>query len=298
MKLKTLVLLAASSALVAQPALAQDSQSKRERENRERVERLEKQVRQMQKKVFPDGQPADTAGFYDEPVATRSSVDLLTGRIDALERQMATLIRNSEEAQYRLGQMEAEVARLRAAQEVAATRAALPPAETAPPPAELISRPKVETETAALPAPAPATTPAMESSDPDFEAAGEDAYDRGYQLWNSGKYDEAITVLRAMENAFPGHRRVSWARNLVGRSLLDKGQARAAAEALLANYRTDPQGERAADSLYFLGQALMKLGQAGQACKAYDELADVYAGKMRSYLVERLPGARAEAKCG
>ena len=60
-------------------------------------------------------------------------------------------------------------------------------------------------------------------------------------------------------SSFPKHRRASWANNLTGRALLDKRQPRAAAEALLANYRTNPKGERAPDSLFYLGKALVKL---------------------------------------
>jgi len=134
--------------------------------------------------------------------------------------------------------------------------------------------------------------------DANLVTANEEAYDRGYQLWNTGRYDEAITTLRAFSSSFPGHRRVSWANNLVGRSLLDKGQARAAAEALLSNYRGNPKGERAPDSLYYLGQALMKLNQPAQACKAYGELEDVYGSTMRADLKRLLPGARTAAKCG
>jgi TolA-binding protein len=79
--------------------------------------------------------------------------------------------------------------------------------------------------------------------------------------------------------------------------MLDKGQPRAAAEALLANYRRDPKGERAQDSLFYLGQALMKLGQPSQACKAYAELEEVYSSSVRSPIKSALPGAKAEAKC-
>lgn len=304
MKIRTLLLLLASTTMVAEGAFAQD-QSKRERENRDRIERLEKQVRQMQKKVFPDGQPASTAGFYDEPVATRSSVDILTGRIDSLERQMTTLIRNNEEAQFRLGQMETELARLRASQEAAAASAAAAAASAMQEPEEvdvpndLISTPRYENQAEAAPEvnSIPAG-PALAASDPDYEAAGEDAYTQGFRLWDAGNYDQAITTLRAFEAAFPDHPRASWARNLIGRALLDKGEPRAAANALLANYRKDPEGGRAADSLYFLGQSLMRLGQPGQACKAYAELEDVYAGNMRDYLTERLPAAKREADCG
>jgi TolA-binding protein len=90
---------------------------------------------------------------------------------------------------------------------------------------------------------------------------------------------------------------VSWANNLAGRAMLDKGQPRAAAEALLANYRSNPKGERAPDSLFYLGQSLKKLGQPAQACKAYAELEAVYGGSMRGELQRMLPGAKADAGC-
>ena len=133
----------------------------------------------------------------------------------------------------------------------------------------------------------------MAESDP-----GEDAYSEGFHLWEDGKYDQAISSLRAFVSAFPKHRRVSWANNLAGRAMLDKGEPRAAAEALLANYRNNPRGERAPDSLFYLGQALMKLGQPAQACKAYDELESVYGDGMRDELKRLLPAAKSDANCG
>ena len=306
MRLPLLAPIAALAVLTIAPADAQRRQPTPE----ERIERLEKQVRQVQKQVFPKGQPADTAGFSDEPAATLVQANQLSNRLDALEQQLAELIRASEENGNRLSTIEAELARLRADQDrrlralesggstaedgVASVdqqtpeTAAAEPTDVPPP-----SRPKVETRREK---PAPAASPAK-TGDANFEAAGEEAYDRGFQLWNSGRYDEAITALRAMASSFPGHRRVSWANNLVGRSLLDKGQPRAAAEALLANYRSNPKGERAADSLFYLGQALVKLRQPSQACKAYSELEDVYGATMRAQLKQLLPSARIEAKC-
>ena len=126
---------------------------------------------------------------------------------------------------------------------------------------------------------------------------GEEAYSEGYHLWRDGKYDQSITALRAFVSGFPNHRRVSFARNLIGRALLDKGQPRPAAEALLANYRSNPKGERAPDSLYYLGQALMKLNQPGQACKAYAELEDVYGAAVRPDLQSLVTQGMADAGC-
>jgi TolA-binding protein len=140
----------------------------------------------------------------------------------------------------------------------------------------------------------PKPTAAVASTDND---PAEEAYDTGYQLWKSGKYDEAIGALRAFSSAYPTHRRTSWANNLAGRAMLDKGEPRAAAEVLLANYRGNPKGERAADSLFYLGQSLMKLNQPSQACKAYSELEAVYGSTIRADLQKMLPDAKAQAKC-
>lgn len=322
MRLPLFATFAALAALSLAPADAQRRQPTPE----ERIERLEKQVRQVQGRVFPKGQPADTAGLSDDPAATITITNQLSNRLDALEQQIAELVRASEENGNRLSTMEAELARLRADQdrriralETGGGGGGAPGSDAGDDSgqttvdsstfdqsgtvtssgdivqeAPLVSRPKVE-----KPKPKPAATASSaKPGDANFEAAGEEAYDRGFQLWNTGRYDEAITTLRAFSSSFPGHRRVSWANNLVGRSLLDKGQPRAAAEALLANYRSNPKGERAADSLFYLGQALVKLGQSSQACKAYAELEEVYGSTMRAQLRQMLPSARLEAKCG
>ena len=126
---------------------------------------------------------------------------------------------------------------------------------------------------------------------------GEDAYTQGFRSWEAGQYDQAITQLKSFVAAYPKHRRVSFANNLVGRAMLDKGDARGAATALLANYRSNPAGERAPDSLFYLGQALMKLGQPGQACKAYAELDAVYGAKIRPDLKKLETDAKIQAQC-
>ena len=56
--------------LAVAPAAAQRRQATPE----QRIDRLEKQVRQVQGQVFPKGQPADTAGFIDDPAATQAQV--------------------------------------------------------------------------------------------------------------------------------------------------------------------------------------------------------------------------------
>lgn len=295
MRFRAISITALAIALALTPAAAQ----RRPPTPEQRIDRLEKQVRQVQRQVFPKGQPADTAGFSDDPAATQESVNNLGGRLDAIERQLADIVRQSEENGNRVAVMEAELARIRADQD-----RRLRALETAPAPAEPGAE-EQQSEQAEVPPPAPqpkVETPRAESGPAELiptsvSDPAEAAYDEGYQLWNGGKYDAAIKSLQAFAKKYPDHRRASWAYNLAGRAMLDKGQPRAAAEALLANYRRDPKGERAQDSLFYLGQALVKLGQPGQACKAYAELEEVYSGNVRAPLKAALPGAKSEAKC-
>ncbi len=266
----------------------------------QRIERLERQLRQVQRQVFPQGQPADTAGFSNEPAATLASVSSLDQRLAALERQLADILRQAEENGHKTRQIEAELVAFKAGQDerlrrIETAAASVPAAvETVAAAEPAADKPKVQAAAATPSKLAVAATVAADSAETD---PGELAYDEGYELWRAGRFDQAITSLRAMASSGPGHRRVSWAHNLAGRAMLDKGEARAAAEALLANYRRDPKGERAADSLFYLGQSLMKIGQPGQACKAYAELEDVYATSMRGELKRLLPDAKAQASC-
>jgi TolA-binding protein len=246
--------------------------------------------------VFPKGQPADTAGVDDSPAASQVVVVALSNRIDALERQLAEATRLAEENGNRVATLETELARLRTDLDarLRAVESSAPPTQPATadtseaPPTEAAVTPPVRIAGA---------TPPRPVRTGDATVDGEAAYDAGYQLWLQKRYPQAIAALRSMASSFPGHRRVSWANNLTGRALLDSGQPRAAAEALLANYRGNPKGERAADSLFYLGEALVALKQPAQACKAYAELEEVYGGSMRADLQRLLPAAKTRARC-
>lgn len=311
MKSRLITALAASAALAFAPGIALAQRQPAPTPD-QRIDRLEKQVQQMQRQVFPKGRPADTAGFLDDPAASQSSVISLDQRLDALEKQMADLVRASEENGNRLRGLEAGIGQLKNDQDqritaleqkvsAAASVPAVPVAEPAGPPAAQPGKPK-PASTKTVPPKKTAEVQSPAEGGPLVEAAladpGEDAYTQGFHLWEAGQYDQAISTLKSFTAAYPKHRRVSYANNLIGRSLLDKGDARSAAEALLANYRTNPGGERAQDSLYYLGQALMKLGQPGQACKAYSELDAVYGAKIRPDLKKLEIDGKSQAQCG
>jgi TolA-binding protein len=228
----------------------------------------------------------------------------LDQRLDALERQVSDMLRQTEENGNRLQSLQNDLGRMRSDQEqrITTLEQRMNDAASAPlggaavsegAPVSPLPKPKAQPPKVAVTVPpADNGAAALAAGDP-----GEEAYSEGFKLWQAGQYDAAITSLRAFTAAYPKHRRASWANNLVGRALLDKGEPRAAAEALLANYRNNPRGERAPDSLFYLGQALMKLGQPGQACKAYAELDAVYGAKIRPDLKKLETDAKAQANC-
>jgi TolA-binding protein len=222
-------------------------------------------------------------------------------RLRSIETGMTQLKSEQDQKIQALEQRLSEAAAAAAAAAAPAPTEAAPAATTTTPPKakpKTSSKPPKTAE--AMPAPAPAS--ASESGDEASETAaatdpGEDAYSQGFHQWEAGQYDEAISTLKSFVSDYPKHRRVSYANNLIGRALLDKGDARAAATALLSNYRGNPGGERAPDSLYYLGQALSKLGQSTQACRAYDELDAVYGAKIRPDLKKLETDAKAQDKC-
>jgi len=233
--------------------------------------------------------------------ASQAAATRLEQRLDSIERQLQQLINQGEVNGHRISELQSEIAKLRSDTDSRLTalesRPVPEPATAAVGDGPQRTETKPERSATATPTPKPSSAEseaveAATTSDP-----GEDAYSEGFRLWRDGSYDRAVTALRAFLSGFPNHRRASFARNLIGRALLDKGQPRPAAEALLANYRTDPKGERAPDSLYYLGQALMKLDQPGQACKAYAELEEVYGSSIRSDLKAMVNEGKADARC-
>jgi TolA-binding protein len=301
--LLTAVLLAGVSAT---PALAQ-----REPTVDQRVNRLEQQMRAVQRRVFPNGnvpqvEPEIRPGTAapTPPAATGSAISDLNARVDALESQLAALTGQVEENAFRTRQIEEALGRLRDDSNARLgrleTAAAAPPQPAAEP---AVERPVPQRAPARTPAP---RTPAA-SVDPDTSApatatpaaptdAVQEAYNAGFRLWQERRYEEAQTALKAVADRNPRSRWASWARNLEGRAYLDDNKPATAARVFLSNYQDNPQGERAADSLYYLGRALTQLNRKPEACRVYDELAQVFPNP-RAEIRDGLPAARRAASC-
>jgi TolA-binding protein len=266
-----------------------------------RVGKLEKEMRAVQRQVFPNG-----AGKFLEPeiqsptvpkTTTSSSTataDLLV-RVDALEAQLATLTgqveqqgNNLRSMETRLKAVEVQMASQNAPVE---TGTALPAAAAAATPAPAKPKP-----TAAKPSPArTAAVAAIEK--PATGDAFEDGYNYGYRLWEAKFFPEAQVQLEETVSKYAKHKRISFARNLLGRAWLDDKKPATAVKVFYDNYKTDPRGERAPESLFFLGSALTDLGKTAEACEAFGELAKAYPDAATGRLAERVAAGRTRAKC-
>jgi TolA-binding protein len=303
-----------------------------------RVEKLEKEMKAVQRKVFPLGQPVqpELGGAGDAPsssAGSNSAVSDLTARVDALENQLKSVTGQVEahtsrltkiEASYKA--METRVKTLETAAPAASTDdddsvapAASPPKTSivTPPAAPKLVTPK-STPVAApkTTAKSPLAAPSAPSSkavaakvDPKLKAridaveiprtgdVAEDSYTYGFRLWEAKLYPEAQQQLQNFIKKYPKHRRASYAGNLLGRAFLDEGKTALGAVAFYENYNRDAKGERAAESVYYLGFAMTKLKRLTDACKAYNEFNDVYGKTASESLKARVAKGRLDAKC-
>jgi len=260
-----------------------------------RVDRLEREVRAVQRKVFPGGgdnqffeadiQPEVTA---PPPIAGATApIADLTARVDALESQLQALTGQTEQNAYQIRQLDEQVKKLVADAEARAQAEA----PIAPPP---VSPTLGETTSTSAP---PASDRAAAIQRPSSGDAFEDGYLYGYRLWEAKLYPEAQIALKEVADKFPDHRRASFARNLLGRAYLDDGKPAQASIAFYDNYEKDRKGERAPDSLYYLGVSLTQMKKLPDACKVYDELQDVYGATLSATLKDRVAKGRIQAKC-
>ncbi|MBC7987316.1 MAG: hypothetical protein H7X93_11720 [Sphingomonadaceae bacterium] len=292
---------------VAAPALGQDAA-----ELDDRLDLVERQLRAVQREVFPGGNPQffepeiqPAAPGQPPPGGSTGPIVDLTERISALEARLADITNTIEQNEYRIGQIEARLAAMEAAAAPPAPMLGVEDNRIDPPITgeELGDEPPADPprmdEESADPVPLPDGAPiGPAGADPDLPSdAGEASYVRGYRLWRDRDYPAAQEQLRATIEEFPGHRFESYARNLLGRAYLDEGKPANAVEIFVDNYRDLPNGERAADSLFYLGVALTQLNYADRACLAFQELREVFGDGLRSDISEQLPAARRAASC-
>ncbi|KXU31601.1 hypothetical protein A0J57_05110 [Sphingobium sp. 22B] len=272
-----------------------------------RVDRLEKEMRAVQRKVFPAGapleaeitRPAAPAVVPGSPAST--PVADLTARVNALESQLASITGQVEENSFKLKQLEEAFNRYKAEQESRAAPAVVPPA-VGP---SASAAPASTTASARPGTPRPAANGASEERKtavaaierPSTGNEADDAYTYGFRLWDAKFYPEAQAQLKATVDKYGASPVASKAANLLGRAYLDDGKPALASVAFYENYQKRPKGDRAADSLAYLGEALIQLKKPADACKVYAELEQVYGASLSNGLRGMMDKGRTRAKC-
>jgi len=313
-------LLAAAALASLAPALmpaAAVAQSQPAETTEQRLRRMDAEIKALQRKVFPG---ADGKFFTPEitgaapataPVGTQATTPVtdILARMDSLEGQVARLTAQVEESQNRLSKLEAQMAALQPAPAPAATPAPVPAAgqtvaaNTAAMTGGASAKPAAPAATPA-PAPAPkADVPATRVAavqaivKPQTGDAGDDEYSYGFRLWEAKFYPEAQQQLLRFVEQFPRHRRMSYARNLLGRAYLDDGKPGTAAQYFVQNYQADANGERAPDSLLYLAEAMTRLKETKRACVALQELGEKYPALVSGRLAGEAGRVRRGVKC-
>ena len=266
-----------------------------------RVGKLEKEMKAVQRTVFPQGvpvQPESGSAMPATAVGTPATAPIadLTARVDALEKSLAALTGQIEQVQFRNRQQDEAIKRLEAAMSPTATNTPVTaPDAVAPKPTPSVGTSKPPVKATKPDAARKAAIAAVEM--PATGDAAEDAYSYGFRLYTAKLYPEAQTKLKEFVAKYPAHRRASYAQNLLGRSYFDEGKPALASVAFYDNYQKMPKGERAPESLYWLGQSLTKLKKLPDACKVYVELDEVYGSRLSADLAARAKKGRADAKC-
>ncbi|WP_420146274.1 tetratricopeptide repeat protein [Sphingobium sp.] len=298
------VFLAIAAPAVVVPAAAQNAPVE------VRVDRLDKEMRAVQRKVFPAGTPleAEITRPATPTVAPGSPASTpiadLTARVGALESQLASVTGQVEETSYKLRQLEEAFNKYKAETDARLAEpapVAVPTVRPATPvatePAPAAAQPKP-----AAPKPAPVASEGRKTAvaaieRPDTGDAASDAYNYGFRLWDAKFYPEAQGQLKATVEKYGTSPIASKAQNLLGRAYLDDGKPALASVAFYENYQKRPRGDRAADSLTYLGEALIQLKKPADACKVYQELEQVYGESLSNGLRGMMTAGRAKAKC-
>lgn len=276
-----------------------------------RVTKLEREVGRVAKRVLPRNEQTviepEVSSAAPVPSATpptlpasAASVSELGERVGAIERRQRELTSQVEDQGNRLRLAEERLTKFQADAEVRLGKLEGTPAAGPAPMAAPAAAPPVASPTAtATPAPSPdaakpaAAKPAAASP----PATAEARYKAAYALVEAKKWPEAETALQSFVDKNPKDKLASNARYWLGRTYYNEGKFDPAAREHFDNYKADPKGERAQESLFWVGRSLMRLKRTREACQVYDLANQVYATEMKPEMRPQFAAARKTAGC-
>lgn len=281
---------------LAQPAVAaaQDLDPVRVEK---RVGKLESEMRAVQRKVFPGGDPrffepeiTAPAAAPDAAVGTPATAPLvdLAARVGELERQLREMTGAIEANQFKLRQLEESQTRLRADTEfrLNALEGGKPAGAAAA---------DVDAPVAAKPVARPATTPPKAAAA--TPATADAAWKAAYAKALDKDWPATETAMTDFIAAYPKSSRIPQAQYWLGRSFAMRDQHAPAAKAFLELYQTAPLSSRGADSLVGLATAMNGLKKPKDACRVLGELDSVYGEKLTPAQQAEAKALRSKAKC-
>lgn len=305
---KSCALLAVFGLAFAAPALAQTAS-----DADVRIRKIESEVTALQRAVFPGGdtrffpqlQPGQTSTIAPGSPAGAPSTDMLA-RMDSLEGQVARMTAQVEEDHNRLQKLDTRLAAMEAVGKPAGATATAPAASStdanlaamsaAPKPVPAAVKPAVKPAAAADPsAKRLAAVRAVEK--PKTRDAGDDEYSYGYHFFDAKLYPEAEQQLKLFLQKYPKHARTSYARNLLGRAYLQDTYAHEAAGWFLQNYKLEPKGDRAPDSLLYLAESMRQLGDTKRGCVALKQFSSTFPAESAGRLQSQYDTTRRGLKC-
>ena len=280
-----------------------------------RVGKLESEMRAVQRKVFPGGNPkyfqpevqtpatSDTAPAT--PAQSGAGVAELQVRIQDVEKQLGEITGRIEQTENRTKQLEDQFAKFKADAETRLLKLE-PQGSNGSPPVDLGP---VSTQ----PTPAPQslnTAPVIKKGNKPIAmstglkpatavtglGAAETAYRAGYATYVARDYDQSEAAFKDFMGRYPQHPLASNVEYWLGRTYLNKKQFGQAARSFLQGYQKYPKGEKAPDSLLGLGEALIALDKPQEACSALSELSAIYPDASAS-IKGRESALRGKAKC-
>ena len=308
----------AAIALIAPAAIPLHAQTSGETEIR--LRKVEAEIAALQRVVFPGSggkffpqlQSGQSASVQPGSPASSTSSDMLV-RMDSLEGQVARLTAQVEEDHNRIEKIEARLTALEGASpgpaKVQTVTDAPASSSTDSNLAAMGAAPKpVPVAPKIVPKPAPKPAASSDAAakrvaavravvKPSTRDAGDDEYSYGYRLWEAKFYPESQQQLKMFLQKYPKHARTSYARNLLGRDYLDDGNAHEAAGWFLQNYKIEPKGDRAPDSLLLLAEAMRQLGDTTRGCVAVKQFAATFPAEASGRLKSQYDVTSSGLKC-
>lgn len=275
-----------------------------------RVTKLERQVDRVSRRVLPKAEQnmiepevstatAEPPAAPPTPPASAASVSELSDRVGAVERRQREITSTLEDQGNRLHLAEDRLAKFQADAEV---RLGKLEGSTAAPAGAAVAAPAAPGAAAPTVAPVaappePTLPPAAANPAPTAPATADSRFKTAYALYQTKKWPEAEAGFQEFVDKYPKDKSISAARYWLGRSAYNQAAFDSSARIHFQNYKADPKGDHAQESLFWVGQSLGRLKRNKEACQVYDLAAKVYDTSLKPDLAPQFAAARVKAGC-